>query len=89
MDRAAHVGAGATGATSTASATSRGPSALPAAAAAAAGVGAGGAGGGASPAYFQICLPVTASTANTPFGALKYITLSTIIGGYAKRSDPV
>ena len=39
--------------------------------------------------YFQICLPVTASIAKTPFGALKYMTLSTTIGGLANRPDPV
>ena len=39
--------------------------------------------------YFQICVPVTASTAYTPFGALKYMTLSTTIGAPANRADPV
>src|SRR5207247_5798334 len=45
--------------------------------------------GSAAGTYFQICAPVTASTAYTPFGALKYMTLSTTIGETAKRPDPV
>lgn len=38
---------------------------------------------------FQTCWPVTASTAYTPFGALKYMTPSTTIGALAKRPEPV
>jgi hypothetical protein len=43
----------------------------------------------ASGAYFQICLPVTAFRAYTPLFALKYITLSMIIGAPEKRPDSV
>ena len=63
------------------------PAAAPAGAAGGAAVR--GAGCGRHGVYFQICVPVTASTAYTPFGALKYITLSTTIGAPANRADPV
>src|SRR5215217_1271839 len=57
-----------------AAAPPRAPAPRPATAASSSPAGAGGAGDTpAAGAYFQICWPVTASTANTPFGALKYM----------------
>ena len=37
--------------------------------------------------YFQICCPVTASSAYTPLAALKYMTLSTTSGVLSKKPD--